>query len=94
MLRKKHLKLYGTRRRAHREHWTVKGKGVYREVRRDRQGKLISTRKWSPKKPIGKEIFTEMQPLILQYYTGKDALSKIRETAKQWEWMNFEAESE
>lgn len=33
--RKKQLKVYGTRRKGHREHWTVKGKGKYFWVRRD-----------------------------------------------------------
>ena len=93
MSRKKQLKIYGTRRRGHREHWAVKGKGVYREVRRDRHGKLISVKKWSPKKPLGKEIFTEMEPLFVEYDTGREALIKMRETVRQWEWLDFEAES-
>jgi hypothetical protein len=93
MLRKKQLKIYGTRRRGHREHWIVKGKGVYREVRRDKYGRFISTRKWSPKKPIGKEVFTEMEPLIIPYETGKEALIKVREIVREWEWIDFEAES-
>ncbi|MGA2308289.1 MAG: hypothetical protein ABSG57_01920 [Candidatus Bathyarchaeia archaeon] len=33
--RKKQLKIYGTRRKGHRELWTVKGKGKYFWVRRD-----------------------------------------------------------
>lgn len=93
MLRKKQLKIYGTRRRGHREHWTVKGKGTYREVRRDKYGRFISAKKWSPKKPIGKEIFTETEPLIIEYERGREALSKMRETVRQWEWIDFEAES-
>jgi len=91
--RKRELKVYGTRRRGHRERWVVKGKGVYREVRRDSRGRLISARKWSPKKPIGKEVFTEVQPLIVKYETGREALEKVREAVREWEWVDFEAES-
>jgi hypothetical protein len=87
------LKIYGTRQRGHREHWIVEGKGVYKEVRRDSKGKFISTKKWSPKQPISKEIYTETQPLIIKYTTGKEALEKVRETVKEWEWIDFEAES-
>ena len=87
------LKVYGTRKRGHREHWTVKGKGVYREVRRDSKGKFVSTKKWNPKNPISKEIFTETEPLIIKYGTGKEALEKIRETAKEWEWTEMDVES-
>lgn len=87
------LKIYGTRRRGHREHWTVKGEGVYREVRRDSRGKFVSTKKWSPKQPISEEVYTETQPLFIDYRTGKEALEKVRETVKQWEWIDFEAES-
>jgi hypothetical protein len=90
---KRKLKVYGTRRRGHREHWVVKGKGVYKEVRRDRKGRLISVKSWSPKKPIGKEVFTELEPLIIDYETGREALEKVRETIKEWEWIDFEAES-
>ena len=90
---KKQLKIYGTRRRGHRERWTVKGKGCYREVRRDKRGRLISSKKWSPKNPIGKEIFTEMNPLIIDYDTGREALEKMRDAVKRWEWIDFEAES-
>jgi hypothetical protein len=89
----KHLKVYGTRKRGHRERWIVKGKRVYREVRRDKKGRFISAKKWSPKKPIGKEVFTEIDPLIVDYDTGKEALSKMRETTREWEWIKFEAES-
>jgi hypothetical protein len=66
---------------------------VYREVRRDRYGKLISAKKWSPKKPINKEVFTEMEPLFVEYRTGKEALNKMREVVREWEWIEFEAES-
>lgn len=90
---KRQLKIYGTRTRGHREHWVVKDKGVYREVRRDSKGKFISTVKWSPKKPIGKEVFTETQPLIVKYETGREALADIREVVRGWEWIDFEAES-
>jgi hypothetical protein len=90
---KRKLKVYGTRRRGHREHWIVKGKGCYKEVRRDSKGRLISVKDWSPKKPIGKEVFTELQPLIIEYETGKEALEKVRETIREWEWIDFEAES-
>ena len=87
------LKVYGTRRRGHREHWTVRGKGVYKEIRRDKLGKLISVKNWSPKKPIAKEVFTEMQPLYINFRTGKEGLSKLKKTVQEWEWINFEAES-
>jgi len=87
------LKIYGTRRRGHREHWTVKGKGVYREVRRDSKGKFLSTKKWSPKQPIKETIHDELHPLIIEYETGREALAKVRETVKEWEWIDFEAES-
>jgi len=89
----KELKVYGTRRRGHRERWTVKGKGVYREVRRDKKGRFICAKKWSPKKPLKEETFTEIQPLIIKYTTGREALDKVRETVREWEWIDFEAES-
>lgn len=89
----KKLKVYGTRRRGHREHWIVKGEGCYKEVRRDSKGRFVSVKNWSPKKPIGKEVFTELQPLIIDYETGREALAKVREAVKEWEWIDFEAES-
>jgi hypothetical protein len=48
---KNQLKIYGTRKRGHREHWTVKGKGVYREVRRDKKGRIVSAQKWGEIEP-------------------------------------------
>ena len=95
MLSKKQLKIYGTRKRGHREKHYVKkeGKYRYREVRRDKKGHFISVKKWSPKKPIGKEIFTELEPLYVDYETGKEALGKIRKQVREWEWIKFEAES-
>lgn len=86
---KKQLKIYGTRKRGHREHWIVKGKGVYREIRRDKKGRFISAKKWSPKNPLSKEIFTETQPLIIESRTGKEALLKMREAVKEWEWTEM-----
>jgi len=93
--RKKELKIYGTRRRGHRERWYIKAekKGRYKEVRRDKKGRFISTKKWSPKKPIKEETFTETEPLLVDYTTGKEALEKVRETVREWEWIDFEAES-
>jgi len=82
---KKFLKVYGTRKRGHREHW--KGKGVYKEVRRDKKGRFISVKKWSPKNPISKSVRSEMQPLIIEYSNSKEALAKVRETVKEWEWI-------
>ena len=94
MVRKKELKIYGTRRRGHREHWTtIKGKGVYKEVRRDSRGRFVSVKKWSPKKPIGEEVFTEIDPLTIDYVTGREALTKVRKAVREWEWIDFEAES-
>lgn len=92
-LKRKQLKVYGTRARGHREHWTVKGKGVYKEVRRDSKGKFVSTVKWSSKKPISKEIFTETQPLIVKYETGRGALEKVRDVVRKWEWVDMDVES-
>lgn len=89
----KQLKIYGTRARGHREYWGIKGKGVYKEVRRDSKGKFISTKNWSPKKPISKEIYTETEPLIVEYRTGKEALEKVREVVREWEWIGMEVES-
>ncbi|MEM2117913.1 MAG: hypothetical protein QW386_02715 [Candidatus Bathyarchaeia archaeon] len=89
----KKLKIYGTRRIGHREHWTVKGKGTYMIVRRDSKGRFVSTKKWSPKEPIKEQTFTELQPLVIEYTTGKEALSKVREAIREWEWIDFEAES-
>jgi len=92
---KKQLKIYGTRRRGHREKWFIKkeGKSRYREIRRDKKGHFISTRKWSPKRPISKEVFTEVEPLYVDYTTGREALGKVREEIREWEWIDFEAES-
>jgi len=84
----KQLKIYGTRRRAHREHWTVKGKGVYKEVRRDRKGRLISVKKWNPRNPISKTVFDETQPILVEYRTGKEALTKARKAIQDWDWIS------
>lgn len=90
---KKYLKIYGTRRRAHRERWVYDGKGVYREVRRDSQGKVVYTGKWSWKKPTSK-IYGETEPLIIEYTTGREALQKVREAVREWEWLTrMEVES-
>ena len=85
---KKQLKIYGTRKRGHREHWTVNGKGVYKEVRRDKEGRFLSVKDWSPKNPIGKEVYTETQPLLIEYGSSKDALKKAREVVREWEWVS------
>jgi hypothetical protein len=90
---KNFLKVYGTRKRGHRERWKVKGKGVYREVRRDKEGRFISVKDWSPKNPISKEIFTETQPLIVEYGTGREGLRKIRDSVKEWEWIEMKVQS-
>jgi hypothetical protein len=89
----KQLKSYGTRKRGHRERWKVKGKGVYREVRRDKKGRIISAKKWSPKNPISKEIFTETQPLIVKYGNRREGLQKIRESVREWEWTEMKVQS-
>jgi hypothetical protein len=62
-------------------------------VRRDSKGRFVSVKRWNPKKPIGKEVFTELQPLIVDYETGKEALEKVREAVREWKWIDFEAES-
>jgi len=90
---KRKLKIYGTRRIGHREHWTVKGKGTYKTVRRDSKGHFISVKKWNPKQPIKEQTFAELQPLVIEYKTGKEALEKTREVVREWEWIDFEAES-
>jgi hypothetical protein len=84
---KKSLKVYGTRKRGHREHWNVKGKGIYKEVRRNREGKFVSVKDWSPKNPISKSIRNETQPLIIQYSNSKEALANVRKAVKEWEWI-------
>jgi hypothetical protein len=91
--RKRQLKVYGTRRKGHREHWTVKGKGRYYWVRRDSKGRILGSGKWSPKEPLSKTVFTETEPLIIGYTRGKEAYAKVTEVASEWEWIKFEAES-
>ena len=90
---KKQLKVYGTRRKGHRERWTVKGKGKYFWVRRDSKGRFLASGKWSPKEPVSEKVFTETEPLIIEYDTGREALAQVREVVKEWEWVDFEAES-
>jgi hypothetical protein len=34
-----------------------------------------------------------LQPLVIGYETGREALVKVREAVKEWEWIDFEAES-
>lgn len=89
------LKIYGTRRRGHREKHFIKKEGKHRyvEVRRDAKGHFLYKKKWSPKKPLKETVFTETHPLIIGYETGREALLKVRETAREWEWIDFEAES-
>jgi len=89
------LKVYGTRRRGHREKHFIKKEGKYRyvEVRRDAKGHFLYKKKWSPKKPLKETVFTETHPLIIGYETGREALEKVRETVREWEWIDFEAES-
>lgn len=89
------LKIYGTRRRGHREKHFVKreNRNRYYEVRRDAKGHFRYKKKWTPKKPLKAETYTELEPLIIGYTTGKEALEKTREAVKDWEWLNFEAES-
>ena len=86
MVKKQH-KIYGARKRGHRELWKVKGKGVYREVRRDRKGRIISVKKWSPKNPINDEVYNETQPILIEYRSSKDARKKVREAVREWEWV-------
>ena len=93
MVKRKQLKVYGTRIKGHRERWVVKGKGRYFWVRRDSKGRFLGYGKWSPKEPLEKILFTETEPLIIEYERGKEALAKVREVVKEWEWIDFEAES-
>jgi hypothetical protein len=89
------LKIYGTRRRGHREKHYIEKEGKYRyyEVRRDVKGHFRYKKKWTPKKPLKEETYTELKPLVIEYKTGKEALEKTREAVKEWEWIDFEAES-
>jgi hypothetical protein len=91
----KQIKVYGTRRRAHREKHYVEKEGKYRyyEVRRDSKGHFLYKKKWTPKRPLIDETFTELHPLVIGYKTGKEALEKVRETTREWEWLKMEAES-
>jgi len=91
----KKIKVYGTRCRGHREKHFIKkeNRNRYFEVRRDAKGRFLSKRNWNPRNPIKKEIFTELQPLVIGYETGREALVKVREAVKEWEWIDFEAES-
>jgi hypothetical protein len=92
---KRKLKVYGTRRRGHREKHYVKKEGKYRyfEVRRDAKGHFLYKKKWNPKKPLKAETYTELHPLVIPYETGREALEKVREAVKMWEWAEFDAES-
>jgi len=80
------LKVYGTARKGHREHWIVKGKGRYRTVRRDRKGHLVSWKKWKPTEPIEKAKYIEV-PFEIEAETGREAYQKVVEVYKQWEWV-------
>jgi len=91
--RKKQLKVYGTRRKGHRERWIVKGKGKYFWVRRNGKGKFLSHGKWSSKEPLAETLFTETKPLIIEYVRGREALAQVRQVVNEWEWVDFEAES-
>ena len=91
--RKKQLKVYGTRRKGHRERWTVKGKGKYFWVRRDTKGRFLASGKWNPKDPLYETLFTETEPLIIEYGRGSEALAEVRQVVNEWEWIHFEAES-
>lgn len=91
--RKKQLKVYGTRRKGHREHWTVRSKGKYFWVRRDCKGRFLALGKWNPKKPLSEMLFTETEPLIIEYDRGSEALAQVRQVVNEWEWIDFEAES-
>lgn len=71
----------------------MKGKGRYYWVRRDSKGRIVASGKWSPKKPLSKTVFTETEPLVVPYERGREALAKVREVVKEWEWVDFEAES-
>lgn len=93
LARNKQLKVYGTRIKGHRERWVVEGKGRYFWVRRDSKGRFLAYGKWSPKEPLEKTLFTETEPLIIEYERGKEALAKVREVVREWEWIDFEAES-
>ena len=91
----KKIKVYGTRRRGHREKHYVKkeGKNRYFVVRRDSKGHFRYKKRWTPKEPLKAETYTEINPLILPYKTGREALLKMRETIGEWEWMKMEVES-
>ena len=93
MASNKQLKVYGTRVKGHRERWIIKGKGRYYWVRRDSKGKFLACGRWSPKEPLERTLYTETQPLIIKYETGKEALTRVREVVNEWEWIDFEAES-
>lgn len=48
-------------------------------VRRDSKGRILSRGKWSPQEPLEKTLFTETEPLIIEYDTGREALQKVRQ---------------
>lgn len=77
----KKLKVYGTAKRGHRENW----KGKYMEVRRDKHGRFLSTKKWSPKRPIGKPKYEEFEVPA----TKKAVVEKY----KAHEWVKMEVKS-
>jgi hypothetical protein len=91
----KKIKIYGTRRRGHREKHYVKkeNRTCYFEVRRDKKGHFLYKKKWTPKKPLKAETYTELNPLVIGYKTGKEAYGKVMEAVREWEWIKFKAES-
>lgn len=80
---KSQLKVYGTRIKGHHERWVVKGRGRYFWVRRNSKGRFLAYGKWSPKEPLEKTLFTETEPLIVEYMTGREALGKVREVVRE-----------
>ncbi|MGA2308290.1 MAG: hypothetical protein ABSG57_01925 [Candidatus Bathyarchaeia archaeon] len=53
----------------------------------------MASGKWNPKEPLCETLFTETEPLIIDYDIGSEALGKVRQLVNEWEWIDFEAES-
>ena len=86
------VKIYGVARARMGEKRILR-RGRYYSATRDKKGRFVSYRKWSPKRPNVKE-WRKYVEEFREVATGREAKQAIvKEYAKYPEWVDFEVET-
>lgn len=86
------IKVYGVARERMGEKRVLR-KGKYFSVARDKKGRFVSCRKWSPKRPNVKE-YRKYVEEFREATTGREARQTVAEEYEKYpEWVDFEVET-